>query len=94
MVYLGVTTNMRVTQVQAVVVRNLPPFQVMPMSLMMSFNRLLPLQWRCRSKSSTISHSLHTTEISSLQSLRVEKFKALYDLAKDDAEPNYNLDVL
>lgn len=28
------------------------------------------------------------------QSLRVEKFKALYDLAKNDQVPNYNLDVL
>lgn len=28
------------------------------------------------------------------QSLKVEKFKALYDLAKDNQVPNYNLDVL
>lgn len=27
-------------------------------------------------------------------SLRIETFKALYDLAKDDEVPNYDLDVL
>lgn len=32
--------------------------------------------------------------LTSQQSLRVEKFKALYDLAKDDPVPNYDLDVL
>lgn len=29
-----------------------------------------------------------------LQTLKVAKFKALYDLAKNDPEPNYNLSVL
>lgn len=43
MVYLEVTINMRVMQVQDVVVRNLCPFQVMPVSDIMSCNRLLSL---------------------------------------------------
>lgn len=36
MVYLEATINMRVTPVQVVVVRNLSPFQIMLMSLIMS----------------------------------------------------------
>lgn len=34
------------------------------------------------------------TDVERYQSLQVAKFKALYDLAKNDQVPNYNLDVM
>lgn len=62
MVYLEATINMRVTPVQVVVVRNLSPFQIMLMSLLMSCNRLLSLQWRRDGKFSNTLHNLHITK--------------------------------
>lgn len=33
------------------------------------------------------------TSVMEMLQLRIDTFKALYDLAKDDDVPNYNLDV-